>query len=223
MSPSPRILIERVWRAALFVVCMTCLCLVAIQAFTLQKMPYSADGLLQLQRVAALEHSLRVDHPLWPRYSSGLAYGYGAPLFSYFPPLAYYPASLAHSLGLSFLSSWLLSMSAYTVLAGIGMYLLGRLWTRSGLGGWLAAIAYVYSPYLLFDSVLRGATAELAALAALPFAIYGMTRLAVRGRRSDLLIALAAFAIFIPLHTVITLHGTCAAGALLSLFELARR
>ncbi|MDE2636142.1 MAG: hypothetical protein OXI30_07230 [Chloroflexota bacterium] len=216
MSPSQRILIERARRLALFIICMSCLCLVAIQAFSLNKMPYSADGLLHLYRAAALEHSLRVDHPLWPRFSSGLAYGYGAPLFSFFPPLAYYPASLGHSLGLSFLSGWLLSMSAYTVLAGIGMYLLGRHWTRSDLGGWLAAAAYIYSPYLLFDSVTRGATAELAALAALPFAFYGLTRLAVRGRRSDFLTALAAFAIFIPLHTVITLHGT----ALLALYCL---
>ncbi|MYE27582.1 MAG: hypothetical protein F4X87_10310, partial [Chloroflexi bacterium] len=216
MSPSHQFLIERAPRAAFFIVCMTCLCLVAIQAFSLNKMPYSADGLLHLYRAAALEHSLRVDHPLWPRFSSGLAYGYGAPLFNFFPPLAYYPASLAHSLGLSFLSGWLLSMSAYTVLAGIGMYLLGRHWTRSDLGGWLAAAAYIYSPYLLFDSVTRGATAELAALAALPFAFYGLTRLAVRGRRSDFLTALAAFAIFIPLHTVITLHGT----ALLALYCL---
>jgi hypothetical protein len=195
---------------------MACLCLVAIHVFTLHKQPYSADGLLHLYRVAALEHSLRVDHPLWPRYSSGLAYGYGAPLFNFFPPLAYYPASLAHSLGLSLLNAWLLSMSAYTVLAGIGMYLLGRLWTRSSLGGWLAAAAFVYSPYLLFDSIIRGATAELAALAALPFAFYGMARLAAGGYKSDFLIALGAFAIFIPLHTVITLHGT----ALLALYCL---
>lgn len=216
MSPLYPVLIERARRLALFIACMTCLCLVAIQAFTLHKLPYSADGLLHLYRAAALEHSLRVDHPLWPRFSSGLAYGYGAPLFSFFPPLAYYPAGLAYSLGLSFLSGWLLSMSAYTVLAGIGMYLLGRHWTRSELGGWMGAAAYVYSPYLLFDSVIRGATAELAALAALPFAFYGMTRLAASGRRSDLLMALTAFAIFIPLHTVITLHGT----ALLALYCL---
>ena len=216
MSPSYQFLIERARRSAVFVVCMTCLCLVAIQPFTLHKMPYSADGLLHLYRATALEHSLRVDHPLWPRFSSALAYGYGAPLFSFFPPLAYYPASLAHSLGLSFVSGWLLSMSAYTVLAGMGMYLLGRLWTRSELGGWIGAAAYVYCPYLLFDSVTRGATAESAALAALPFAFYGLTRLAVSGRRSDFLTALAAFSIFIPLHTVITLHGT----ALLALYCL---
>jgi len=203
-------------RIVIFFAAMTSLCLVALHAFTLNQMPHSADGLLQLYRTVALEHSLRVDHPLWSRFSSGLVYGYGAPLFNFFPPLAYYPAILAHSLGLSFLGAWLLSMSAFTVLAGAGMYLLGRLWTRSELGGWIAAAAYVYSPYLLFDSVIRGATAELAALAALPFALYGLTRLAFAGRRRDYLIALAAVSVFIPLHTVVTLHGA----ALLALYCL---
>ena len=195
---------------------MTCLCLAAIHAFTFDQMPHTADGLLHLYRSVAVEHSLRVDHPLWPRYSSGLVYGYGAPLFNFFPPLAYYPASLAHRLGMSFLGGWLLSMCLYTVAAGAGMYLLGRLWTRTALGGWCAAAAYVYSPYLLFDSVTRGATAELAALAALPFAFYGATRLAFAGGRRDFLLALAATSVFIPLHTVITLHGA----ALLALYGL---
>ena len=195
---------------------MSCLCLAAFQPFTRDQMPHSADGLLQLYRSVALEHSLRVDHPLWPRFSSGLVYGYGAPLFNYFPPLAYFPASLATSLGLSFLRGWLLSMSLYTVLAGVGMFLLGRLWTGSALGGWMAATAYVYSPYLLFDSVARGATAELAALAVLPFAFYGLTRLALFGRGRDGLIALASLSLFMPLHTIITLHGA----ALLTLYSL---
>ncbi len=216
MSLSRRAFLRSAWHSLLFLAGMTCLCLVAVQPYTLNQMPHSADGLLQLHRTLALEHSLRVDHPLWPRFSSGLAYGYGAPLFNFFPPLAYFPASLAHRLGLSFLSAWLLSMSAFTLLAGTGMYLLGRLWTRSGLGGWIAAAAYVYSPYLLFDSVIRGATAELAALAALPFALYGITRLAFSGRRADFLIALAAVSIFIPLHTIVTLHGA----ALLALYGL---
>lgn len=199
-----------------FSIGVACLCLAAAQPFTLNQMPYSADGLLQLHRTVAVEHSLRVDHPLWPRFSSGLVYGYGAPLFNFFPPLAYYPAVLAHRLGMSFLSAWLFSMSAFTLLAGVGMYLLGRLWTRSELGGWVAAAAYVYSPYLLFDSVIRGATAELAALAALPFAFYGITRLAFSGGRKDFLLALIALSTFIPLHTIVTLHGA----ALLAFYGL---
>ena len=207
MSPPPPAIRSRVFQVCLFLAGMLGLCLVAVQPFSLDQMPHSADGMLQLHRVVALEHSLRVDHPLWPRYSSALVYGYGAPLFNYFPPLAYFPASLAHSLGLSFLRGWLLSMSLYTLVAGAGVFLLGRLWTGSALGGWVAAAAYVYSPYLLFDSVARGATAELAALALLPFAFYGVTRLALAGRRRDWLIALASLSLFIPLHTLITLHG----------------
>ena len=35
-------------------------------------MPRTDDGLLQMYRSVALDHSLRVDNPLWPRYSSGL-------------------------------------------------------------------------------------------------------------------------------------------------------
>ncbi len=216
MPPSTRTVARIALAPLLFCIGMTCLCLVAIQAFALNQMPHTADGLLHLYRVVAIEHSLRVDHPFWPRFSSGLVYGYGAPLFNFFPPLAYYPASLLHSLGLSFLGAWLFSMSAFTVLAGLGMALLGRLWTRSELAAWLGAAAYVYSPYLLFDSLTRGATAELAALALLPFTFYGVTRIAFAGRRRDFLIALLALSVFIPLHTVITLHGA----ALLALYCL---
>ena len=195
---------------------ITCLSLVAIHPFAQGRMPHSADGMLQLQRVAALGHALAVDHPLWPRFASGLVYGYGAPLFNYFPPLSYYPAVILHRLGLTYLDSWLLSMAAFSLLAGAGMFLLARLWTRSDLAGWLAAAAYIYSPYFIFDSVARGASAELAALAALPFALYGLTRLAFYGRRRDFALALLTLTLFIPLHTLVTLHGA----ALLAVYSL---
>ena len=51
-----------------FSIGVACLCLAAIHAFTLNAMPASADGLLHLYRTVAVERSLRVDHPLWPRY-----------------------------------------------------------------------------------------------------------------------------------------------------------
>ena len=192
------------------------LSLVAIQPFTLDQMPESADGLLQLYRTAAVDYSLRVDNPLWLRYSTGLVYGYGVPLFNYFPALSYYPGSWLHSLGLGFVSSWLMMMVLYVWLAAAGMYALGRLWTGSRLGGWAAAAAFIYAPFYLFDAVSRGAAPEMAALALLPFALYGFARLAFYGRRRDFIIAALAFALFIPMHTLMTLHGT----ALLCLYAL---
>ena len=95
MTPLPRSLAVALPRLLLFLIGMTCLSLVALQPFTHGTLPYSADGLLQLYRTAALDHSLQVDQALWSRYASGLVYGYGAPLFNFFPPLSYYPALLA--------------------------------------------------------------------------------------------------------------------------------
>ncbi len=179
-------------------------------------MPHSDDGLLQMYRSVALAHSLGADHPLWPRFSSALVHGYGAPLFNFFPPLSYFPATWLRSLGFDYVGGWLLSMALYTLAAAAGMYALGRHWTGSRLGGWLAALAYVYAPYFLFDSLTRGTSPEVAALAALPALLYGFTRLAEYGRRRDFLLAALTFALFIPLHTLITLHGA----ALIALYCL---
>ncbi len=200
-------------RAILLSLCgLIALSLAAIQPFTLNQMPESADGLLHLHRLAAVEHSLRVGSSPWLRYSTGLVYGYGAPLFNYFPALSYYPGNWLHGLGLSFVSSWLLMMVLYVWLAAAGMYALGRLWTGSPLGGWLAAAAYVYAPFVLFDALSRGAAPEMAALAVLPWVMVGLTRLAWHGRRRDFVIASLSMALFIPLHTLITLHGTVMLG-----------
>ena len=125
-----------------------------------------------------------------------------------FRRFSYYPTTWLHALGLDFVGSWLLTMAGYTVLAALGMFVLARHWTGSALGGWTAALAYVYAPYFLFDSLARGSSPELAALAAMPFVMLGFTRLAFGGRRRDFALAVVAFAVFIPLHTLITLHGT---------------
>ena len=196
----------------LFLCGLIALSLAAIQSFTLNQMPETADGRLHLHRLAAVDYSLRADNPFWLRYSTGLVYGYGAPLFNYFPALSYYPGSWLHGLGLSFVSSWLVQMVLYVWLAAGGMFLLGRLWTGSPLAGWLAAAAYVYAPFVLFDALSRGAAPEMAALAMLPWAMAGLTRLAWYGRRRDWLIASLSMALFIPLHTLITLHGTVMLG-----------
>lgn len=207
-----RLVAKRYTQIVLFIVGIFCVSLLAIQPFTLNQMPETADGLLHLYRTVAVDYSLKVDNPLWMRYSTGIVYGYGAPLFNYFPPLSYYFGSWIHTLGLSFVQSWLAMMIVYTMTSAVGMFFLGRIWTQSNVGGWVSAIAYIYAPYFLFDSVARGTSSELGALAILPFVFYGFTRLAFYGRRIDFLLTVIAFALFIPMHTIITLHGTAILG-----------
>lgn len=194
---------------------LVALCLPLLQPFTVPDLPLSDDGAIHLVRAVALDHSQRVDGAFWPRYSSGLAYGFGAPLFNYYAPLNYMPQVLWHHLGLSFLNAWKLTMIFLVLLAALGTYRLGAL--RGGAaGGLLLAAAYVYAPYFVFDLVTRGTTTEVAALALLPWALWGFERLARHGGRRRFVVAALAFALFIPLHNITTLFGT----ALLALFSL---
>lgn len=202
-------------RTLLIFVTLVALALPLLQPFTLPDLPLSDDGAIHLLRAIALDHSQRVDGAFWPRYSSGLAYGFGAPLFNYYAPLNYMPQVLLHHLGLSFLNAWKLTMMFLVLVAALGAYRLGAL--RGGtFGGLLLATAYIYAPYFAFDLVTRGTTTEVAALALLPWALWSFERLAKHGGRHRFAVAALTFALFIPLHNITTLFGT----ALLTLFSL---
>lgn len=191
----------------LIAVALLVLCLPAIQPFTLGELNLSADGILHLYRTVVLDHSLHIDGALYPRYSSSLVYGYGAPLWNYFPPTAYYPSVILHAFGLSYLGAFLWSFAFYTLVAAGGAFLLGRIW-GGNIAGFGTALAYVYAPYFLFNTVSRGTITEAAALALLPYALWALTRLAWHGRRIDLLSAVGFYALFFLMHNIITLHGT---------------
>ncbi|MDQ7037030.1 MAG: hypothetical protein Q9P01_19985 [Anaerolineae bacterium] len=90
----------------LVIIALILLTLPVIQPFLQGEMPRTDDGTLHVYRAIALDHSLRNDGALYPRYSSGLVYGYGASLFNYFPPTSYYPTVFLHWTGLSFIQAW---------------------------------------------------------------------------------------------------------------------
>lgn len=182
------------------------LSLVAIQPFAQSQLLLSDDAALHLYRTVVLDHSLRHDHPLYPRFSSALAFGYGAPLFNYFSPAAYYLPRTLHALGMAFTSAWLAAMAAYLWLALIGAFSLGTVLTH-WRGGVAAAVAYLYAPYLLYDAVSRGTITEVAGLAALPFVLWSLTLLARRPSALRFALAAVCFSLFIPLHNIVTLHG----------------
>jgi hypothetical protein len=110
------------------------------------------------------------------RWVPDMGNGYGYPLFNYYPPLPYYVGDLLHRLGLSYLKTVDMLYVLGLVGAGISMYTLGRrLWGT--LGGMVSAMAYVYAPYLALDVYLRGALAELWALAIVPALLWAVLEL----------------------------------------------
>ena len=108
---------------------------------------------------------------LWPRWSAELVYGYGYPVFNFFPSLFHAVVQLVHQVGLPLLTAYRVVVYLHFLLTAVSSYLLGKAIFRSRLAGWGAAVVYVYSPYLLYDAIVRGSGPETQALALLPLLI----------------------------------------------------
>jgi hypothetical protein len=138
------------------------------------------DALEYLPRATEFYEGLRAGQ-LFPRWAPDLSAGYGQPFFSFNPPLFYYLAALFHALGFSFVAAQNLALLALMCAAGLGMYLLATEFFGPR-GGLVAAVAYLFAPYLLVTLYVRHALADFAAFATIPWAFWGLYRFA-RDRR----------------------------------------
>lgn len=139
----------------------------------------SADGLLHLYRLVQLESIWR-NGVFFTRWLPDLAYGYGLPLFNYYAPLAYYLTAPLHFLGISFPAALNISLALAMFLGATGTFYFARALlieffenpAQSILGAFVAAIAFLYAPYILFNAIHRANLAEQWALALAPFALW---------------------------------------------------
>lgn len=169
-------------------------------------LPLTDDGGIHTLRAIAYRHATTTDAGLWPPYVPGIATGYGAPLFTYFPPTAYLvPAGLG-ALGLSGEMAWRCSLAMYALLMAGGAYALGNRWGGSQTGFLLAA-GNVYAPYVLFDAYTRGTSSEYLGLAILPWALWALTRWVQDRRPIDLLLSSGFIASLVLVHNIVALLG----------------
>ncbi|MFZ2878219.1 MAG: 6-pyruvoyl-tetrahydropterin synthase-related protein, partial [Phototrophicaceae bacterium] len=181
------------------------ICGAAIIPFLHGVMPETADGTIHLYRLPILDHAMQ-DGSLWPRFPVATVYGYGSPLFNFYSPLSLYPMHALHLAGLSYTQAWLFGMAFYIVVAGLGMYLLMTAWAGS-FAGVVAAAAYVYAPYFVYDALWRGTTSETAALAILPWVLWAIKLLADAPSRQSFVAVVLSTALFMPMHNITTVLG----------------
>lgn len=129
----------------------------------------------QIARVFELDSALH-DGQFPVRWVQHLGFGYGYPLFNFYPPLSYYAAQVFHSLGFSFIegtkSVFLLSF----FLSALFMYL----WVKEHFGkiaGVFAAILYTYAPYHAVDIYVRGSMPSFVSYTLIPLSLLLLDKL----------------------------------------------
>jgi len=126
-------------------------------------------------RLFLLETGVR-QGDLYPRWVDGLGFGYGYPLFNFYPPLIYYIALIFRLLGFSLIWSIKLTFITGFILAAWGMFKLVKK-LAGFLPGLLASCLYTYFFYHAVNIYVRGALAEFFSMAILPFVVLGFYNL----------------------------------------------
>jgi hypothetical protein len=133
----------------------------------------------QVVRLFELDQALAVGQfPV--RWVKNLGFGYGYPLFNFYPPLVYYLGEIFHlGLGTGYIDSVKLVFGFTFVGAAVSMYL----WSKNHFGklpAVIASIFYSYAPYHAVDAYVRGALAELTAFVWLPLIFLTADRLMLK-------------------------------------------
>ena len=193
------------------------ICLPAALPYFGGDIPRSNDSLTHLYRAVELDRLVR-SGIFFPRWAPDLALGYGYPIFNYFAYGSHYLIVLFHFTGLSLLASLRLAYIFALVLSGVGAFLLARdVWgdensktsevsqTSEVWAGIVCAVAYTYSPYILYTAHVRGGLPENLALAFFPLALWAVRR-ALIGDSKFIVIAPLTLAAIIVSHIGMTIQ-----------------
>lgn len=130
----------------------------------------------QIARLYEFDQALK-DGQFPPRWSKLLGFGYGYPIFIFYPPLIYYLGEIFHLLGFSLIDSTKLVIACGFLLSSIFMYL----WIKERFGslaGVLSATLYTFAPYHAVDIYVRGALSEFFSFVWIPAVLWVLDKLA---------------------------------------------
>lgn len=130
---------------------------------------------LQMMRQLQLEKCFS-DGQIPCRWVPDMGYGFGFPLFNFYPPLPYLIGQIFRVVGYSFVDTAKLTFAFSFIVSGITMYFLSKEFFGK-VGGVLSAVFYVWAPYHAVDVYVRGAMNEAWALAWFPLIFFTSYRL----------------------------------------------
>jgi len=153
----------------------------AIRAGIGPTLPCGSDAVIHLLRVVQLDH-LWAQGILYSRLAPDMGWGYGFPVFNFYPPLSYYVVLLISRLIGDIALGFRVTQALTFLVVGLGVYVLARDFFRAE-AAMVAAVAAMYAPYVAYNPLYRGALPEAMGWALLPWAWWAVGRAVRTGRR----------------------------------------
>lgn len=138
------------------------------------------------------------------RWSKHLGYGYGYPLFNYYPPLPYYLGQPFRWLGLQYVDVVKVLVVLNFIVSALTMYFLAKeFWGR--WGGFISALLFVYAPYHAVDIYVRAAMNEAWAIAFLPAVLWSIYKLITTEQFRYVVILAVSTSFLLLSHNLVTM------------------
>ena len=182
--------------------------LLTIPAFIFLLKPgyYNMHDDMQMIRQLEIEKCLS-DGQIPCRWTPDLGYGYGYPLFNFYPPMPYIVGQIYRTAGFSFVNSVKAAAVTQIVLSAVFMYLLASS-VFGPVGGFISSLFYTYAPYHALNIYVRGAMNEAWASVFFPLVFYFSRRLILEKKKRFILGLAASFAGILLSHNPMALTFT---------------
>jgi len=151
--------------------------------------------------MALYMHQHLGDGQFFIRWASDINYGYGYPMFDFYPPGFFLLTCLVSKV----ISNVVVSMNLLTVffwvLSGVGMYFWSReFWGEKG--ALLSSVAYMYMPYHIQDIYIRAAFSEFIAFAFFPLILLSFYKISKEFSLKYFLLGTMSIFVFTCIHTL---------------------
>lgn len=196
MKGLAKIIDKHLERIALFIVIL--FGILAARSLIFQSGYFNMHDDLQLMRQLELEKCF-LDGQIPCRWVPDMGYGFGFPLFNFYPPLPYLIGEIFRVVGFSFVNTAKLTFALSFIASGITMYYLAKEFFGR-LGAVLSSVFYIWAPYHAVDVYVRGAMNEAWAMVWFPLIFWAGYRL-IKAKKKEvskwiIVLALSYFALF---------------------------